>query len=149
MTAADYQQARARDRAFDRAIATAGLTDGQRDTLESLYVSVNPPDPHAWASDLIAKMGLGKSANATATAQQAPAPTVPSPTPPAQNFSDKGPAASSTSRDPVAVLRHRATEANASDFDRLVTEHGPEKAQRMWNENVRAYLKTVRVKPGR
>jgi hypothetical protein len=47
------------------------------------------------------------------------------------------------------VLRHRATEANASDYDRLVADHGVEKAQRMWNENTRAFLKTVRVRPGR
>jgi hypothetical protein len=113
--------------------------------IESLYMSVNPPDPSAWASDLIVKLGLGKS-NPTPAVQPVPPPP---PASPAQNFSDKGPAASSTSRDPVAVLRHRATEANASDYDRLVADHGVEKAQRMWNENTRAFLKTVRVRPGR
>lgn len=146
MTAADYQQARARDRAFDRAIATAGLTDGQRDTLESLYVSVNPPDPHAWASDLIAKMGLGKSAPQQAATVQ-PNPTTGAA--PAVNFSDKGPAAANVARDPKAILAHRPLEMTSEDLSRLKADVGEVKALEMHRDNVRAHLKSIRLTVGR
>lgn len=146
MTATDYQQARSRDRALDRALSAHGLADGQRDMIESLYMSVNPPDPSAWASDLIVKLGLGKSAPQQAASVQ---PTPTQGAAPAANFSDKGPPAANVARDPKAILAHRPLEITSEDLSRLKADVGEVKALEMHRDNVRAHLKSIRLTVGR
>lgn len=154
MTAAEVQTLMARERAFTRAVASASLTDRQLARMEETYRAVNPPDPAEWARGYLEDMGIGK-ANATpatptpsdnnkpAQPQAAPvAASAPGPT-----FSDKGPAATSSARDPAAILQHRPTEATMDDFRRLSAQHGQLKALQMWTDQAMAYLQTVRVVP--
>jgi hypothetical protein len=75
------------------------------------------------------------------------APPPAAPPAPASNFSDKGPAASSAARDPMAILQNDPRKATMDDFRRLVSQHGQAKALRMWSDNVLGFLQTVKVRP--
>jgi hypothetical protein len=148
MTAAEVQSLMARERAFTRAIASAGLSPDQEAYVESTFRAVNPPDPHEWASTFIKVMGIGaKQPVPTQAPPTSAAPPPAAPPAPASNFSDKGPAASSAARDPMAILQNDPRKATMDDFRRLVSQHGQAKALRMWSDNVLGFLQTVKVRP--
>ena len=147
MTAAEVQTMMARQRAFDRAVTAAGLSDEQIATVEGVFQAVNPQEPAAWLAGFIKTMGLGKGS--------APPPTQPEPpkAPPAApaaatpSFSDKGPAATSMSRDPIAILQHNPLQATRDDYARLVAMQGPDKALETWRNHSMAFLQRTRVRP--
>lgn len=72
----------------------------------------------------------------------APKPTGPS-------FSDKGPAASSAARDPLAIIQNDPRKATMDDFRRLAAEKGQGEAQRLWTDHVMNFLRGVRIRPDR
>jgi hypothetical protein len=62
ITQADVQSLIARDRAFNRAVMTAQLTDGQARRMEAALAAENPADVAAWSATWIEDMGLMKQA---------------------------------------------------------------------------------------
>lgn len=143
MTHAEFQAQMARERAITRALASANLAPEQEQFVEQTLRAVNPPDPIEWATNFLKATGLGQKPTPQAPAQ-APAPA---PVPPSQNFSDKGPAASSVARDPLAIIQNDPRKANMDDFRRLAAQHGQQKALQMWTDNTMAFLQTVKVRP--
>jgi hypothetical protein len=148
MTAADVQTLMARDRAFHRVVATAGLTEEQFAFVEETRNAVNPPDPGAWASTFLKTMGLGHK---PATQQAAPAPAAPAvaiPNP-ANNISDRGPATAGDVRDVKTYVQTRPLEMTSSDFERLQLKEGREKALQIVQESVNSHLRSIRLTPDR
>jgi hypothetical protein len=145
MTASDVQTLMARERAFARATASVGLSPEQEALVEQTYRAVNPPDPYEWASTFIKVMGLGKPPQAPAAA--APAPAQPTPTVANPTAFDKGPAASSAARDPLAILQNDPRKSTMDDYRRLVAQHGEVKAGEIWRNHVMSFLSTVKVRP--
>lgn len=151
----DVQQLLARESAFVRAVAPAGLSDEQYAVVEETYRAVNPPDPRAWAAGFLKAMGIGNKtappSTVTPTINTAPAPGQPIPavTPP-RATPDLGAPAPGDQRDSEAVLLNRPLDANGHDFDRLAAQHGREKALQMWNAHVNTFLRGVKlVSPSR
>lgn len=67
MSAEDVQQLIARDRAFTRATAQAGLSDRQLERMEAALRVENPSDVATWARSYLEDMGLVKSQITTTT----------------------------------------------------------------------------------
>jgi hypothetical protein len=146
MTAADLHRELARDRAFFRATDSAGLTDEQARFVEETYRAVNPPDPATWATTFLKTMGLGPKSPPTQASAPVAAPALAA-NPSQPSFTDKGPAASSVARDPLAIIQNDPRKANSDDFRRLVAQHGQAKASEMWRKHTMAFLETVKVRP--
>lgn len=148
LTASDLQRELARDRAFLRATASAGLSDEQAAFVEETYRAVNPSDPAAWANTFIKTMGIGHK---PATQQAAPAPAAPvAAIPnPANNISDRGPATAGDVRDVKTFVQTRPMEMSSTDFERLQLKEGREKALRIVQESVNSHLRSIRLTPDR
>lgn len=71
LTDQDVRQMMARQRAFDRSTATAGLSDRQMTRMEQAMSSANPDDVSTWCAEYLEDMGLKK--------QPAMNPPVPAP----------------------------------------------------------------------
>jgi hypothetical protein len=78
MSRAEYEQARARDRAFTRATAAAGLSDVQLTRMERALEADNPPDVAEWSKAYLEDMGLVKPPTNNAQ-QNSGAPAAPAP----------------------------------------------------------------------
>jgi hypothetical protein len=94
MSATEVQQLIARDRAFTRVTATAGLTDRQIERMESALRAENPTDVSQWSRDYLADMKLGQPATATTAPPPATAtPIAPVATTPAPAAAPSAPSA--------------------------------------------------------
>ncbi len=146
----DVQQMLARESAFVRAVAPAGLSDEQYAFVDETYRAVNPPDPRAWAAGFLKAMGIGKtnaSPPPTNDTKQAPVPGVVVPAAVQRVAPDLGSPAPGNQRDEEAVLLNRPLDANNHDFERLVSKHGKEKALQMWRDGVNSHLRGIRLVP--
>jgi len=76
MSATEVQQLIARDRAFTRVTATAGLSDRQVERMEAALRAENPADVSQWSRDYLADMKLGQPATAATTSPATATPTA-------------------------------------------------------------------------
>jgi len=147
MSATEVQQLIARDRAFTRVTATAGLTDRQVERMEAALRAENPADVSAWSREYLTDMKLGQPATATttppATATQTATTAPVAPTAP--------PAAA-----PSAPSAHALPTANGLPdlFNMTPAQHqtlGPEgikeTLQRLWSIGNQASGAPARPKP--
>lgn len=95
MTASEVQQLIARDRAFTRVTATAGLTDRQVERMEAALRAENPADVATWSRDYLVDMGLGTRPAPPVVTPPATQPTTATPAPAAQVAPAAAPAAPS------------------------------------------------------
>lgn len=82
MSAEDVQNLLARDRAFTRATAAAGLNDRQLTRMEAALKAENPPDVAAWSASYIEDLGLAKPVTPPPAAPAAPQQASEAPKPP-------------------------------------------------------------------
>jgi hypothetical protein len=139
----DVQQLLARESAFVRAVAPAGLSDDQYAMVDEMFRAVNPPDPRAWATGFLKTMGIGK-ANAPAqpaAIAQPVTPVTPAPAPiAAKNVSDGGPATAGDIRDVDSVVDTNPLSLTQHDIARHKAKHGEAKSRSMIQAAVNAAL---------
>jgi len=145
----DVQQLLARESAFVRAVAPAGLTDEQYAVVEETYRAVNPPDPRAWAAGFLKAMGIGKTnAPPSTNNDQKQAPSAAAVPAAVQRVApDLGSPAPGNQRDEEAIMLNRPLDGNGHDFERMVSKHGKEKALQMWRDGVNSHLRGIKLTP--
>ena len=146
MSVTEVQQMIARDRAFTRVTATAGLSDRQVERMESALRAENPADVSQWSRDYLADMKLGQPATAT-TATTPPATATPIATVATTPAPAAAPAAPSAHALPTANGVIDLFNLNQSQLGSLGPQGVRENLEKLWIIGNQSSGAPVRPKP--
>jgi hypothetical protein len=146
LTADAVERMLERERVFTRVATQHGLDDAQLTRMQKALRSDNPDDVGAWTTSYLADMKLVKAPDPNNPGGSAKDPSKPAGTTiSAPPVSDKGPP-SGAPRDFASISN--PNDLTDGDIERLVNQHGEEKAEQMIADLASRWLNTVRIKIG-